>query len=86
MNFGVNVLITPKSGDMYDAVAVNKVPIFITCASEERLREILSNNEDIRKQLQYLLKNDIIKKTARFCYRSIEHPDVIGYMYVNMKE
>ena len=83
MIYGINILITPKSGDLYDAVAVNKAPIFIQCDNEQRLIELLKTNEAIKQTVNGLMKIDSVKRTARFCYRSLDNPEKISYLDCN---
>lgn len=84
MTYGVNILVTPKSGDLYKSVAVNSAPIFIQCATEERLKEILLANEQIADLLRRKVKTNTLKKSARFCYRSLEDPQSIHFLDCNL--
>lgn len=85
MIYGINILITPKSSDLYDAVAVNKAPIFIQCESEDRLKELLLTDKSIHRVASDLMKTNKVKKTARFCYRSFGEPDKISYLDCNIE-
>lgn len=80
MWYGINILVKPKSGDLYDEVSVNKAPIFIRCASEDRLLELLRTDPTIQKAVKEGMKLESLKHTARFCCRAMDNPEKLIFL------
>lgn len=80
MTYALNIVTKPKSGDLYEEVAVNAAPLIIRCDSEERLREIVKTNEKLHQHIIDSLKTTALIENGHLCARAIEEPEKIIYI------
>ncbi len=80
MTYTLNIVTKPKSGDLYEEVAVNAAPLIIRCDGEERLKEIVKTNERLHQHIIDSLKTNALIENGRLCARAIEEPEKVLYI------
>jgi hypothetical protein len=71
MIYAINIVTVTKSTDLYDAVAVNKFPILVTCDSRDELYDILKE-EQIKIFCQNTIKTKNLYDHSKFYIREFD--------------
>ena len=80
ITYAINLCADTKNTDRYDKVAVNKYPILVRCESDEKLKEILSNDETNEFVKEYIKPKHLYESSV-FYIRKIDKNNIEDFCW-----